>query len=276
MALFKDLPISKALANQKRLSDLTLQETSELRNQFYQQLQDYKLSFVQDFHPLFKTFNSDFLKDITKPIRDSFEQFSKDLREAIKHTLQLLGKEGWFLDPELPVFPLSFRGHPHEMTEWLCGFYRKKIDEIERKLANSYPHRARLLRQAFEAHREGKYGLSIPVFLAQADGIFWDRTPGNQNLFIGYQRSGAYDQYASQISGNFDLALLYPISIPLPLWRNWNERSETEEFRVCLNRHQVLHGESTDYDTEQNSLKAISLLSYLHWIFSGVTDGPNG
>ena len=109
-----------------------------------------------------------------------------------------------------------------------------------------------------------------------ADSIFRDQAPDNQNLFIGNQRSEAYKHHASQISSNFKLALLYPISILLPLWMNRSERSETEEFRVCLNRHQVLHGESTDYATEQSSLQAISLLSYLHWIFSSVINGPNG
>ena len=32
-----------------------------------------------------------------------------------------------------------------------------------------------------------------------------------------------------------------------------------------------LHGESVDYGTEENSLKAISLLNYLHWILSQAT-----
>ena len=33
-----------------------------------------------------------------------------------------------------------------------------------------------------------------------------------------------------------------------------------------LNRHQVLHGEVTEYGTEQNSLKAISLLNYCAFV----------
>ena len=31
----------------------------------------------------------------------------------------------------------------------------------------------------------------------------------------------------------------------------------------ALNRHAVMHGESLDYDTRENSLKALSLLNYL-------------
>ena len=53
---------------------------------------------------------------------------------------------------------------------------KTRLDIIEEALIDSYPHRGHLFQQAFEAHREGKYGLSIPVFLTQADGIFWDQT----------------------------------------------------------------------------------------------------
>ena len=41
-----------------------------------------------------------------------------------------------------------------------------------------------ILQEAFEAHSECKYNLSVPVFLAQADGIFWETTPKKQSLFI--------------------------------------------------------------------------------------------
>lgn len=220
-------------------------------------------------------------KETEDRLIESVRRSAEELPERERQALQRLGKAGWFVDPGMPaILPEElerlFDKYPDEMDESICDFYRKELDAIEKRLVDSYPCRARLLRQAFEAHREGKYGLSIPVFLAQADGIFRDQAPDNQNLFIGNQRSEAYKHHASQISSNFKLALLYPISILLPLWMNRSERSETEEFRVCLNRHQVLHGESTDYDTEQNSLQAISLLSYLHWIFSSVTNGPNG
>ena len=82
------------------------------------------------------------------------------------------------------------------------------------------------------------------------------------------QRERAYSEYVSQISNSHIVIYLHPLSIPLPLWMNRNERAERGDPCVGLNRHQVLHGESVDYGTEQNSLKAISLLSYLRWILS--------
>ena len=211
---------------------------------------------------------------------ESLCRLAKELPERQRKALQRLGEEGWFLDPEMPAnllqkLELLFDEHPDEMTEWLKDFFRERLDVIQKKFVASYPHRGHLFQQAFEAHREGKYGLSVPVFLAQADGIFWERTPERQSLFRSRQRERAYSEYASQNSNSLTVIRLHPLSILLPLWMNEDERAERGDFFGGLNRHQVLHGESVDYDTEVNSLKAMSLLSYLDWILSK-TGGPKG
>ena len=41
-----------------------------------------------------------------------------------------------------------------------------------------------------------------------------------------------------------------------------------------LNRHQVLHGEVTDYGTEENSLKAIALLNYCAFVLPKPEQDP--
>ena len=208
-------------------------------------------------------------------------RIAEELPERDRKALQRLGEEGWFVDPDMPVTLLRylealFREHPDEMAEalsgFLSGFYKKRLDLIEGKLIDSYPRRGHLFQQAFEAHREGKYGLSVPVFLTQADGIFWERTPQNQSLFISKQRKKASSDCTSHSGREI---CLHPLVILSPLWMNKGERDDRGESFVGLNRHQVLHGESTDYDTEQNSLKVISLLSYLHWILSK-HDEPEG
>ncbi len=204
-------------------------------------------------------------------LSNEFAEQLRRLNEEIPEGLQRLGEEGWFLDPEMPAFLLQeaerlFDEHPDEIAEGLSNFFRTRLDVIEEALIDSYPHRGHLFQQAFEAHREGKYGLSIPVFLTQADGIFWDQTSGKQNLFIR-QRERACREYASQISNSYVGAYWHPLSITLPLWMTSKERGDSFDG---LNRHQVLHGESVDYGTEPNSLKAISLLSYLRWIFSKI------
>ena len=224
------------------------------------------------------------LNELPKLLAEQQEQFAEyqrrlatEIPERNRKALQRLGEEGWFIDPKMPLSLLQeielLDEHPDEMAEWLSDFFRTQLDAIEGALVDSYPNRGHLLQQAFEAHREGKYGLSIPVFLTQADGIFWERTPERQNLFRSIQREKACNKYISQISDNYILAYLHPLSIILPLWMTQDKRGDSF---VGLNRHQVLHGESVDYDTEQNSLKAISLLNYLRWIFNEIDERARG
>ena len=77
-------------------------------------------------------------------------------------------------------------------------------------------------------------------------------------------------RHALQIPG-YTANYLHPLEVTLPLWMSKGDRAKRRDLFVRLNRHQVLHGEPVDYGTEENSLKAISLLNYLHWILSQAT-----
>jgi hypothetical protein len=49
--------------------------------------------------------------------------------------------------------------------------YRATLNEIQKEAEDEFPNRRIILKKAFNAHRHGDYELSIPVMLAQADGI---------------------------------------------------------------------------------------------------------
>ena len=158
---------------------------------------------------------------------------------------------------------------PENVVSAFGRFFRERLNAIEQELLEAYPHRSHLFKDAFDAHREEKYNLSIPVFLSQADGIWCDRF--SVNLFRIQRRESA-KEYVSKLKNIFFADLLYPFSISTPLWMSEGERDASfDEF----NRHQVLHGESVDYGIEKNSLKAISLLSNLCFVLSecGETEG---
>jgi hypothetical protein len=63
-------------------------------------------------------------------------------------------------------------------------------------------------------------------------------------------------------------AILSPLAETLPINASENERPRNFNG---LNRHMVLHGESLDYGSKVNSLKAISLVNYV----SCLTDTSN-
>ena len=261
----------KRFADQQRQLIDSSQRSIELPSRRVEELMRRQRQFADSFRQLDKI--TKWFAEQQLQFVESLCRLANELPERQRKALQRLGEEGWFLDPEMPAtllqeLELLFDEHPDEITEWLTDFFRERLDVIEEKLLASYPHRGHLFRQAFEAHREGKYGLSVPVFLAQADGIFWERTPERQSLFRVSQREKAHSEFVSQISESYRVIYLHPLSILSPLWMNEAERAERGDSFDGLNRHQVFHGESVDYDTEVNSLKAISLLSYLHWIFN--------
>ena len=67
--------------------------------------------------------------------------------------------------------------------------------------------------------------------------------------------------YVEQIATDtYRAAILSPLAHSLPIGASEKERGAG--FNE-LNRHMVLHGETLDYGTKANSLKAISLINYV-------------
>ena len=185
-------------------------------------------------------------------------------------------RRGWFVGGSLC---------PHDYV-WLTQQIKEKNDDtiemflIERaKLRVTEVHaqcrkhwisRAVILDDAFEAHSAHKYSLSVPVFLAQSDGIALDVF----SSFLFTQHSGKVsDKIRAAIEDNFcerplAASFLKPIAEHLTIRQGTAERdAQRSSGQVVspLNRHGVLHGIDLDYATESNSLRAICLIEILAW-----------
>jgi hypothetical protein len=210
--------------------------------------------------------------DILQTLQKSFkaaqkrwEYFLRELPAKIRASLVGVARHGWFLDSNMPFtgfgkLEKAFQEGNEEMAqEALVSYYRERLPAIRAKLQDNHPQRTAILDQAFSAHLRGEYALSTAVFLAQADGICHElfgaspfrRRDGKPAT------AGRIDQAVAQ---GFASEFLCLLSCPLPISANETERGN--DFTE-LNRHQVLHGESLDYGTETNSLKAISFLNYV-------------
>ena len=187
-------------------------------------------------------------------------------------SVRTLMQHGWFPDFDLAPVQVrllaeAFASDPeqaNEVNEELCIRFRDRVDGIERELKSAFLNRSEILSDAFQAHRQGQYNLSVAVFLTQADGLFYDRFL--KSLFYGRDRAGLAERIEEMPDGltrSLSRALMYD-SWPLAL--NREERAQQPGDFNELNRHQVLHGEVTDYGTEENSLKAISLLNYCAFV----------
>ena len=203
--------------------------------------------------------DSGFLQQLVPKVRTSSPIRQKDLRMMAQH--------GWYLDPEMPVTtPSSIvqalqEESAKDVEAALVCHFQERVNEIEIDVASSFPQRKHILLDAFEAHRDGKYNLSVPTLLAQADGMC------NETwafcVFMGKDRARESADLVRNSNSDMRKQLVGLLGDPIPLWQSVKRRGAGFSG---LNRHQVLHGESVSYGTKTNSLKAISFLRYLCFI----------
>lgn len=217
------------------------------------------------------------MTDLQKLIQNSFGLALLEIQEGFKSfpvkvrkSLLVIGNHGWYYDLELSLPELIELASQLEaegedkVDDILSSHFEDRLSEIEKSISTKYPHRSHIIQSAFGAHRRGEYVLSIPALLAQTDGIC--KEVMGQNLFTTKDKKPCTALYVSQLAADSSMAaLLSPLSEVLPISQNTSQRSGSFD---ALNRHMVLHGESLDYGTRINGLKAVSLVNYVAEILS--------
>jgi len=222
---------------------------------------------LPDLTPLIKLVEA-VKKSIDGLVNPAFEQLRIsffELPPRIQEALLLLGAHGWYMDLEMPIPGLwelkkaISDGNIREAEDALVEYFESRLDHIEESIIKRFPDRQKPISAAFNAHRRQEYELSIPVFLAQTDGICKEVV--NKHLFRKHDKKPQTAIYVEQAALDaFSAALLSPLAQNLPIGMSEHER---DKGFSKLNRHMVLHGESVDYGSKINSLKAISLINYV-------------
>lgn len=191
---------------------------------------------------------------------------SSPMGRIMNYRTTLWTQHGWF--PSADHTPLSLISQTaellgtsmHEQAEYkIASHFEEMRLEIIESVIGVDPRREQILRDALAAHDAGTYTLSIPVFLTQADGV-GSAYFGIQSLYsVSADNFGRitsrFDQLGDRmLMKHFNLM----VGILTPLNASQKVRSM---YPAPLNRHTVIHGESTDYANRINSLKCIS------WIF---------
>ena len=193
-------------------------------------------------------------------------------REDYQRYWKVIAKHGWFPHPSMffsaNLLVKLINNDPSGADHILTNLFRDELTSIESELVDLYPNRRHLFEQGFEAHREGKYSLSILMFLAQSDGI--SKESDSNSVFRKAERKHIGLELKSD-----ERSVILTSFLPLltddtmPIWVT--ERDRDSSFHG-FNRHLVMHGESTDYDTEENSLRAASFLSWLAVVLNYAPD----
>ena len=179
--------------------------------------------------------------------------------------INVLPRYGWYpMFAMLPSDPLQLvrklkAGDHLAVEEFMDDLISKNLAEIERLAVNRYPERECILREAFQAHRENRYYLSIPVFLTQSEGICFEQT--NLKLFSNRDNKSVLNKFVKNLEEQGIIDILCQ-AIASPSCFNVPE-SLRGEFSFGPNRHEILHGININYGIRSNSIRAISLLNFI-------------
>src|SRR5579872_4636378 len=108
------------------------------------------------------------------PSPREYEALRKARHDTTKEAAEQLYERGWFISLDWPThlpgdMLAALRTAPEEVDDWLIGFFAGCIDDVHRRICEAFPDRCKVISEAFEAHKQGKYSLSVPVMLAQSD-----------------------------------------------------------------------------------------------------------
>lgn len=187
------------------------------------------------------------------------------LRE-VQREFRKIAEHGWFADPTMPLFLLRQLARLADsdldaFQERIGSWFRERLLAIEAKLIEVHPNRAHIISDAFWAHREGKFTLSVPCLLSQADGIWHEAF--HKSVFKDAHRKKVYQKYNIQDSDGVKAIVLSLLEDNVDIWQSNRKKAKSEND---LNRHLVVHGVEVGYASEEHSLKAISFLWWVSWV----------
>ncbi|CAE6855370.1 hypothetical protein R75461_07680 [Paraburkholderia nemoris] len=205
---------------------------------------------------------------------DDVKRRLDSLPEKSKSAMILAASRGWFfgwndsLEGVLTLVEKLDVADSNDVDDILVEYHRQNFESSVRDLIERHPKRAAVITAAVQAHNTSTtdgYFLSIPIFIAQADGLLSEIS----DLQSPLSAKGLKALRASLEDDLESANLLYPLLIlgELDFLKGAAERKSAAEASgqafTALNRHQVMHGESWDYGSEINSLKAFSFLLFV-------------
>lgn len=219
-------------------------------------------NFLQQHAPAIRGF----LNDLVFIAKEIVEQANKWQHET-KVTVAWLAENGWF--PNWYTFNYS----DFEQYKTIDDFMIHQIDSswegLTEKILELSPQRAHILKMAFQLHKEENYIASIPLLLAQSDGICSEEFTHffSKDALTGRRASDEIIHQAenNELVVNFiSEVLLEPFKVDLQLSKGSSRHSKADKAKGP-NRHGILHGsrKHLDYGSKVNGYKAFSFLAFI-------------
>ena len=222
---------------------------------------------------------------LAKSVQESFDARLKVYPNLAQEILPL-ARRGWFVSQFFGLGDIDELAQcagtvsADVLDGRIAELYRADLSNQVESILSEFPERAFIFRPAIAAHLRQEYAISIPIFFILTDGICFERR--KKYLFVGKE-----DEHVSTLAKDelealkraddenlimefFTLTstiMWSAISERLPIAYNEKNREKYKYFG--LNRPMILHGIADEsYATEENSLKAFSLLSFMASLMS--------
>jgi hypothetical protein len=200
-------------------------------------------------------------------VKQRLDELPKKSRDAMRLALA----EGWFfgwhdgLQSLMELVESFGTTQSPTVDDVMAAYYRINLPSFADELTSKYPLRAPAIKAAVNAHTspadEG-YFLSIPVFIAQADGLSAEITGKSPMTKAGKVLREKYADDPELLDLLCPFLELHGSGFMMSAKARQDAAQASGKSFTALNRHQVMHGERSDYGTEINSLKAFSFLVF--------------
>lgn len=262
--------VQEQWTNQARVFQKEIEPTLELQKNLAEPLKNLQNSFenISKIYGYMPKLDNPFLKQL-----EAFKEIGERLKEYTKRIPEqflIIAQHGWFIDLDSELDFASLVAHSiqegkvHKANEILVDYYKTNFERIFKTLIKRHYNRKEIFESIKESYEESNHILLIPAVLTQVDGICFDFT--KKKFFIKEKKKEKYKYLPEVIvvleesARNFSELYLSPLQNQTPIMAR---QQDINKFPCKLNRHEILHGISTDYGNEINSLKVISLLKYV-------------
>ncbi|MBU5485974.1 hypothetical protein KQI86_16760 [Clostridium sp. MSJ-11] len=210
----------------------------------------------------------------TRKIHNEFSKFGWYFYNLMDYTIRGLGDIYDLINSDL-------KNNKEEYIETIDDFMNEVVEENSEKIINNlidvFPERFEIIQDAYNAHKQKLYTLSIPTMLTQIEGI--SREILGESIYSKIRRKSEpkTKQSLEKIfkENNIDknkedlwyAINYYPLEILHSLVINTDNINcyyEKNKIYSTFNRHGVIHGLDIKYNNKTNSNKCIAILGYLY------------
>ncbi len=224
--------------------------------------------------------NKEFIARITKHLSEASKKSKIIHNEFLKFGWYFQNFDRYRIKDIYNVINSDLKNNKEEYIKVIDNFMNKQGEEDSEKIINSivnmFPKRSRIILDAYNAHNQKLYTLSIPAMLTQIDGIsndilgksFYSKVRGKDEPLTKQGLEKLFKENNIDINKEgLDYAInYYPLEVLQSLIvkiDDINIKYKNNEIYSTFNRHKVIHGFDTEYN-KTNSNKCIAILGYLY------------